>query len=113
MDIKNSDKYGWFGIVCDALELDAEEEAKKWIQSKIDIKGLRTCDESILLKDVQFSNRTLHALLARHLRTLGDLAKMSLYEVVNIHGIGRASLNEIERKLEAYGLSLIYDKRFN
>lgn len=60
----------------------------------------------IPIKDVEFSVRSRNCLKRTSIKTLGDLAKKSATELLEIKNFGQKSLNEIREKLAQYNLAL-------
>ncbi len=60
----------------------------------------------IPIKDVEFSVRSRNCLKRTSIKTLGDLAKKSASELLEIKNFGQKSLNEIREKLAQYNLGL-------
>lgn len=60
----------------------------------------------IPIKDIEFSVRSRNCLKRTEIKTLGDLARMSAAELLEIKNFGMKSLNEVKEKLDQYGLGL-------
>jgi len=60
----------------------------------------------IPIKDVEFSVRSRNCLKRTTIKTIGELAKKSATELLEIKNFGQKSLNEIREKLSQYGLGL-------
>lgn len=55
---------------------------------------------------LDLSTRTLNALTASNIRTLGGLARKKREDLLEIEGIGEKGIGEIRKVLESFGLSL-------
>ena len=60
--------------------------------------------EELSVEEVDFSTRTINALLKNNIKTLGSLAKLSGEEIRSLRGMGSKALDEIEEKLIELGL---------
>ncbi len=58
------------------------------------------------IEELKFSTRTLNALLANNIKTVGGLLKRSEAGVSELEGLGEKGLQEIKRKLKKLGLAL-------
>src|SRR3989344_228656 len=85
------------------LPADNEEEAPK-----IDEGG--TEDQTEVLKtridNLELSTRTLNALNAANIRTIGGIAKKKKEDLLKIEGIGEKGINKIKRILSNFGITL-------
>lgn len=66
--------------------------------------------DDILIKDLEFSVRSRNCLEMGNIKTLGQLADVSMDELMQIKNFGRKSLTEIREKLSQYGLKLKDDR---
>ncbi len=55
---------------------------------------------------LDFSNRTLNALTAANIRTIGGLSRKKREDLLEIEGIGEKGINEIKKILEQFGFEL-------
>lgn len=55
------------------------------------------------------TQRSCHCLKRANIKTVEELTKRSSWELLNIRNLGRNSFNDIQRKLERYGLKLMED----
>jgi len=78
--------------------LDEAEEAKK-MDDFIDILKTRT-------DSLNLSTRTLNALTAANIRTLGGLARKKRGDLLEVEGIGEKGITEIKKVLGKFGLNL-------
>lgn len=62
--------------------------------------------QSIEIETVDFTVRAYNVLRRAGIKTLGDLAGWSKVELMARRNMGRRTLNEVEGKLESFGLSL-------
>ncbi len=58
------------------------------------------------IEDLQISSRTLNALSAAGIRTIGGLARKKEADFLATKGIGKRAVQEIKRALGNYGLTL-------
>ncbi len=97
--------------------VDFKEEEKIIIEEKeIKIKGKEKEEEkseddfSDILKtrtdNLDLSTRTLNALTAANIRTLGGLARKRREDLLEVEGIGEKGINEIKKVLGKYGFNL-------
>lgn len=55
------------------------------------------------------TQRSYHCLKRANIKTVEELTKRSRCDLLNIRNLGKSSFNEIQRKLESYGLKLMED----
>jgi DNA-directed RNA polymerase subunit alpha len=67
-------------------------------------------NDDILIKDLEFSVRSRNCLEMGNIKTLGQLADVSIDELMQIKNFGKKSLTEIREKLSQYGLKLKDDR---
>ncbi len=67
-------------------------------------------NDDIIIKDLEFSVRSRNCLEIGNIKTLGQLAEVSLDELMQIKNFGKKSLTEIREKLSQYGLKLKDDR---
>jgi DNA-directed RNA polymerase subunit alpha len=67
-------------------------------------------NDDILIKDLEFSVRSRNCLEMGNIKTLGQLADVSIDELMQIKNFGKKSLTEIREKLAQYGLKLKDDR---
>ena len=88
----------------ETLDEDKEEKIneKTEIEKKDDISDiLKTRIDSLDL-----STRTLNALMAANIRTLGGLTRKKREDLLEVEGIGEKGISEIKKILKKFGLSL-------
>ena len=56
--------------------------------------------------NLDLSTRTLNALTAANIRTLGGLARKRKEDLLEVEGIGEKGINEIKKILGKYGFNL-------
>lgn len=78
-------------------EKDSEEEKKE--DEFVDVLKTRT-------DNLDFSTRTLNALTAANIRTLGGLARKKREDLLEVEGIGEKGITEIKKVLSKFGLNL-------
>jgi DNA-directed RNA polymerase subunit alpha len=78
---------------------DKKEEEDKKGDDFTDILKTRT-------DNLDLSTRTLNALSAANIRTLGGLARKKREDLLEIEGIGEKGITEIKKVLEKFGLNL-------
>jgi DNA-directed RNA polymerase subunit alpha len=67
-------------------------------------------NDDITIKDLEFSVRSRNCLEIGNIKTLGQLAEISIDELMQIKNFGKKSLTEIREKLSQYGLKLKDDR---
>lgn len=67
-------------------------------------------NDDITIKDLEFSVRSRNCLEIANIKTLGQLADISIDELMQIKNFGKKSLTEIREKLSQYGLKLKDDR---
>lgn len=67
-------------------------------------------NDDIPIKDLEFSVRSRNCLEMGNIKTLGQLAEVSIDELMQIKNFGKKSLTEIREKLAQYGLKLKDDR---
>jgi DNA-directed RNA polymerase subunit alpha len=97
--------------------VDFKEEEKIVVKEK-EIKGDTKGKEEEKLEDdftdilktrtdnLDLSTRTLNALTAANIRTLGGLARKRRDDLLEVEGIGEKGINEIKKVLSKYGFNL-------
>ncbi len=78
---------------------DKEKEEEKLEDDFTDILKTRT-------DNLDLSTRTLNALTAANIRTLGGLARKKREDLLEVEGIGEKGINEIKKVLGKYGFNL-------
>ena len=93
--------------------LPTSEEKKSKKEEKGEEKGSedkKTDDFSDALKtrtdSLDLSTRTLNALTAANIRTLGGLARKKREDLLEVEGIGEKGITEIKKVLAKFGLNL-------
>ena len=83
----------------------AEEKSEK----SEDVKEKREANTELLktrIEDTDLSPRTLNALSAANIRTVGGLARKKEEDLLDIDGLGGKGVQEIKKLLNGYGISL-------
>jgi len=79
-----------------------EEKKEKEVEKEGDfVDVLKT-----RIDNLDLSTRTLNALNAANIRTLGGLARKKIEDLLEVEGIGDKGINEIKKVLSKFGLSL-------
>lgn len=80
-----------------------DESEEVWSEKKedIDTESLKTRIESLNL-----SARSVNALIAANIRTVGGLARKKEKDILEIDGLGKKGIQEIKRALGNYGIIL-------
>ena len=60
----------------------------------------------ILIDDMELSIRSVHCLLNANIVTIGELVKLTQYDLMRLPNLGRKSLREIREELANYNLAL-------
>ena len=68
-------------------------------------KNISEFDE-VLIEDMELTVRSYNLLRRGGIKTLGDLTRITIDELLKIRNMGRKSLEEILRKMEAFGAKL-------
>lgn len=93
-------------------EIEEEKPAKKTkdkseaSEGKEENKGDVAEAMKTRIEDLDFSTRTMNALTAQSIRTLGGLAKKKREDLLEFEGIGEKGIAEIKKVLGEFGLSL-------
>jgi DNA-directed RNA polymerase subunit alpha len=85
-----------------ALESKSESAKEESSGAKEDITDVM----KTRIDTLNLSTRTLNALNAANIRTLGGIARKKEEDLLEIDGLGGKGIEEIKRTLEQYGLSL-------
>lgn len=82
---------------------EKDEPEEVWSEKKedIDTESLKTRIESLNL-----SARSVNALIAANIRTVGGLARKKEKDILEIDGLGKKGIQEIKRALGNYGIIL-------
>src|ERR1035437_4960383 len=86
-------------------EKEAEEKAEKGEE----VKEKKEANTELLktrIEDANLSPRTLNALSAANIRTVGGLARKKEEDLLDIDGLGGKGVQEIKKLLSGYGISL-------
>ncbi len=90
-------------------EVEVEKEAEK-SEEKDEDEEKKESDFTDVLKtrtdNLDLSTRTLNALTAANIRTLGGLARKRKEDLLEIEGIGEKGITEIKKVLAKYGFNL-------
>ena len=78
-------------------EDDSEISSKK----EIDVEFLKT-----RIDDIGLSARTVKALTAANIRTVGGLARKKEADILDVEGLGSKGIQEIKKTLSNYGITL-------
>lgn len=76
----------------DAIDEDDSEDMTDVLKTRID--------------NLEFSTRTLNALTAANIRTLGGLARKKKEDLLGVEGIGEKGITEIKKTLTKFGITL-------
>ncbi len=93
--IKKEDKKSARGAMADAEEVGENKKTDDFT----DVLKTRT-------DGLDLSTRTLNALTAANIRTLGGLARKKREDLLEIEGIGEKGISEIKKVLSKFGLNL-------
>jgi DNA-directed RNA polymerase subunit alpha len=89
-------------IIIESKEIGSEMEDKEEEKNEEDFTDiLKTRTDNLNL-----STRTLNALTAANIRTLGGLARKKREDLLEVEGIGEKGINEIKKVLSKYGFNL-------
>lgn len=80
------------------IETEKEEDAPK---KEIDVEFLKT-----RIDDIGLSARTVKALAAANIRTVGGLARKKEADILDVEGLGSKGIQEIKKVLSNYGITL-------
>lgn len=80
------------------VETEKEEDAPK---KEIDVEFLKT-----RIDDIGLSARTVKALAAANIRTVGGLARKKEADILDVEGLGSKGIQEIKKVLSNYGITL-------
>jgi DNA-directed RNA polymerase subunit alpha len=87
------------------VEAKSEEKSEK----SEDVKEKKEANTELLktrIEDANLSPRTLNALSAANIRTVGGLARKKEEDLLDIDGLGGKAVQEIKKLLSGYGISL-------
>jgi len=87
-----------FSLIAGEREPTKVKERKIGIAPRKDEK----LDE-LSVEEVDFSTRTINALLKNNIKTVGQLAKLSLEDIGSLRGMGSKAQEEIEKKMKELG----------
>jgi DNA-directed RNA polymerase subunit alpha len=85
-------------------ESEAETENKVEAEAEDEVKAGDVLKTRIDTLD--FSNRTLNALTAANIRSIGGLSRKKREDLLEVEGIGEKGINEIKKTLEKFGFEL-------
>jgi len=89
-------------VIVEKKEIKSESKEKEEEKSEDDFTDvLKTRTDNLDL-----STRTLNALTAANIRTLGGLARKKREDLLEVEGIGEKGINEIKKVLGKYGFNL-------
>ena len=89
-------------VIIEKKEIKSESKEKEEEKSEDDFTDvLKTRTDNLDL-----STRTLNALTAANIRTLGGLARKKREDLLEVEGIGEKGINEIKKVLGKYGFNL-------
>lgn len=89
-----------------ALEREAEILANEEAAQKKEEQADETETLKTRIEDLQLSARTLNALSAAGIRTIGGLARKRVSDLTEVDGVGKKAVQEIRRSLGNYGIVL-------
>ncbi|HNW71817.1 MAG TPA: DNA-directed RNA polymerase subunit alpha [Candidatus Paceibacterota bacterium] len=81
------------------IEVEEKDKEEKKEDDFTDVLKTRT-------DNLDLSTRTLNALTAANIRTLGGLARKRREDLLEVEGIGEKGINEIKKVLSKYGFNL-------
>jgi DNA-directed RNA polymerase subunit alpha len=90
-------------------EVVIEEKKEEKSEKGEDAKEKKEANTELLktrIEDADLSARTLHALSAANIRTIGGLARKKEEDLLDIDGLGGKGVQEIKKLLSGYGISL-------
>jgi DNA-directed RNA polymerase subunit alpha len=84
-----------------------DREPTKMKDKKPAMPGIKKDEkmDELSVEEVDFSTRTINALLKNNIKTLGQLAKLSNEEIGSLRGMGSKAQEEIEEKMKELGLT--------
>ncbi len=86
----------------DEVALQSETEAKAVVATPADAaEAMKT-----RIEDLELSSRTISALQAANIRTVGGLARKKEEDLTDIEGLGPKSIQEVKRALANFGIIL-------
>jgi DNA-directed RNA polymerase subunit alpha len=88
-----------FSLISGEREPTKVKERKTATPSRKDEK----IDE-LSVEEVDFSTRTINALLKNNIKTIGQLAKLSMEDIGGLRGMGSKAQEEIEEKMKELGI---------
>ena len=88
-----------FSLIAGEREPTKVKERKTATPSRKDEK----LDE-LSVEEVDFSTRTINALLKNNIKTIGQLSKLTTEDIGSLRGMGSKAQEEIEEKIKELGL---------
>ncbi len=74
-------------------------------------KPAKEKEEKISIEELDFSSRTVNALLANKITTVKKLTKLTQADLLELKGLGSVGVEEIKEKLSELGVSLKEEKK--
>ena len=99
VDFKEEEEEVEMPVIRKEINKENEEETEKKEDDFTDVLKTRT-------DSLDLSTRTLNALTAANIRTLGGLARKKREDLLEIEGIGEKGISEIKKVLNKFGLNL-------
>lgn len=93
-------------ILVEQFSLIAGEREPTKIKEKKTVAPARKDEkiDELSVEEVDFSTRTINALLKNNIKTIGQLSKLSTEEIGSLRGMGSKAQEEIEDKMKELGL---------
>ena len=93
-------------ILVEQFSLIAGDREPTKIKEKKSTGGMKRDEkiDELSVEEVDFSTRTINALLKNNIKNIGQLAKLSSEEIGSLRGMGSKAQEEIEEKIKELGL---------
>ncbi|MDP2593613.1 MAG: DNA-directed RNA polymerase subunit alpha [bacterium] len=93
----------------EAEESDIPVTDEETSEKKSETKSLKNIDSELFKERIEslgLSQRTVNALTAANIRTVGGLARKKEADILDVDGLGSKGIQEIKKKLQEYGITL-------
>src|SRR3989339_650089 len=92
----------------DKLSIEIETDGRISLQNSEDVKEVLEDSDvnKTAVEDLKFSTRTINALTANSIKTVGGIMKKSEKSLSELEGMGEKAITEIKKKLKKLGLEL-------
>ena len=90
----------------DLAAKEAEKELRRQIKDKSNAEQAEAAMRKIKIEDMDLSVRNYHCLTRAGIKTLADIAQLSLMELRRIRNLGLISCEEIRKTCDGYGVIL-------